>query len=451
MVDRSVAGLLVCLVTAVLAGSCRPTGTPTPGSPKTGPTVRYVRPAGEGTRDGSSWANAMKGLPASLERNTVYWLSAGLYGGHTFNDPARGRAEITLRKATLEAHGDDTGWNASYGRGQAVFGPLRFEGSHYVIDGSDTNGIKALGRMGVEATVEIEGSHITLRHVEVDGGFTRADGKQTAGSCNGVNVNGDYALLDSCEIHAIADDGLGIYSDHARLLHSTIHDLDGCGTDGGCGRCFNGHSDGIELSGSSYVELSGNLVYDVRSNAALFMDDWSGSPIRDLVVYNNVFYTPDTGFAVYLQKVDSAKVHNNVIWGKSQGSRYGGLSIGLHVTKLQMHNNIILNINYSHMGANYDPDEHGLDYNLFGMVDPDEYAAHGHDLVGNPRFARVPLSGDDEDHDLGALELDDFRPSAPEVRDTGTAPSGMPAFDITGEPRPTGSAWDLGPFELSPR
>ena len=37
------------------------------------------------------------------------------------------------------------------------------------------------------------------------------------------------------------------------------------------------------------------------------MDDWSGSAIRDLVVFNNVFYTPDCGFAVYLQKLGGAK------------------------------------------------------------------------------------------------------------------------------------------------
>ena len=67
------------------------------------------------------------------------------------------------------------------------------------------------------------------------------------------------------------------------------------------GPCYNGHSDGLELSDVSDIELVGNMVYDVRSTAALFMDNWSGSKIYDLVAYNNVFYTPDTGFAVYLQ------------------------------------------------------------------------------------------------------------------------------------------------------
>ena len=206
-------------------------------------------------------------------------------------------------------------------------------------------------------------------------------------------------MFDRCEIHNIADDGIGIYSsDHVKVLRSKIHDLDGCGTDGGCGPCFNGHSDGLELSDIMDIELVGNMVYDVRSDAAIFMDNWSGSKIRGLVAYNNVFYTPGTGFAVYLHRLDGAKVHNNVIWGKTQGSRYGGLAMGQDVTGLEMYNNIILNINYSHMGGSHDPNQHALDYNLFGVIDSGEYPANRNDLVADPRFAGIPMSGDAGDH-----------------------------------------------------
>jgi len=304
--------------------------------------------------------------------------------------------------------------------------------------------------MGTETTVDVGGSHIVLRHVDIDGGFQKSNGRQTAGGCNGSNVNGDYVVFDRCEIHNIADDGLGIYSDHIKVLNSRIHDLDGCGTDGGCGPCFNGHSDGLEMSGVSDVELVGNMVYDVPSNAALFMDDWSGSGVSDLVAYNNVFYTPSTGLVVYLQKLQRAKFHNNIIWGKTQGSRYGGLSMGPGVTDLEMTNNIILNINYSHMGASYDPNQHGLDYNLFGMIDAGEYSANSHDRVGDPQFVGIPMSSEAAEHKGSDLQLEDFMSAASQVIDTGTAPAGMPAYDILGEERPQGSAWDRGPFESSP-
>lgn len=412
--------------------------------------TRYVRPAGGGALNGSDWANALRGLPSVLERDTVYWLAAGNYGSYTFDDRASGQLGITLRKAVAQAHGSDTGWNTAYGVGQAVFGPLRFSGSRYTLDGGEPNGLRTVGQMGTEATLHVDGNHIVFRRVEIDGGLQKSNGKQTAGGCNGSNVNGDYVVFEGCEIHNIADDGVGIYADHIKVLSSKIHDLDGCGTDNDCGPCYNGHSDGIELSGASDIELLSNMVYDVRSNASLFMDDWSGSAVKDLVVYNNVFYAPDSGFAVYLQKLHGAKVHNNIIWGKTQGNHYGGLSIGPSVTGLEMYNNIILNINYSHMGASYDPTQHRLDYNLFGMISSGEYRANGHDLVGNPQFAGIRMSSNAGDHKASDLTLEDFRSSATQVVDTGTTLHGILPHDAVGDRRPRGAAWDRGPFESSP-
>ncbi len=410
--------------------------------------ARYVRPGGGGARDGSDWANALNGLPSELERDTVYWLGAGSYGSYTFDDAASGQLGITLRKATAQTYGSSIGWNAGYGSGQAVFGPLRFDGSRYTLDGGEPNGFRTVGQMGTEAAVQVDGSQIVLRHVEINGGLQKSNGKQTAGGCNGSNIYGDYVVFDRCEVHNIADDGLGIYSsDHVKVLRSKIHDLDGCGTDGGCGPCYNGHSDGLELSDISDIELIGNMVYDVRSNAAIFMDNWSDTKIRNLVAYNNVFYTPDTGFAVYLHRLDGAEFHNNVIWGKTQGSRYGGLAMGQDITGLEMTNNIILNINYSHMGASHDPIQHRLDYNLFGMIDAGEYPANSHDLVGDPQFAGIPMSSDAGEHKGSNLTLEDFRSSASQVIDTGIIPAGIPAYDIVGEARPQGDAWDRGPFE----
>jgi hypothetical protein len=411
--------------------------------------ARYVRSGGSGRRDGSDWANAFDGLPATLERGTVYWVGAGSYGGYTFDDGASGASGITVRKATAQAHGADSGWSAAYGSGQAVFGPLRFTGSRYTLDGGEPNGLKAVGRMGTEATVDITGSHIVLRHLDIDGGLQKSSGRQTAGGCNGSNVSGDYVVFDRCEIHNIADDGVGIYSsDHVKVLYSKIHNLHACGTDDSCtGPCYNGHSDGLELSNISDIELVGNMVYDVRSTAAIFMDNWSDTRIRNLVAYNNVFYTPTTGITVYLHALQGAKFHNNIIWGRTQGDRYGGLAVGQNVTDLEMYNNIILNINYSHMGSSQNPTEHKLDYNLFGMINSGEYSANSHDSVGDPRFRGIPMSSDAADHKGSNLTLQDFVPTADEAIDTGTALGNVPAYDIEGQSRPQGGAWDRGPFE----
>jgi hypothetical protein len=192
------------------------------------------------------------------------------------------------------------------------------------------------------------------------------------------------------------------------------------------------------------------MVYDVRSTAALIMGNFTGSDNYDLVAYNNVFYTPDAGFAVYLQDLHRAKVHNNIIWGKTQGDRYGGLSMGSSITDLEMYNNIILNINYSHMGASHDPTHHDLDYNLFGMINSGEYQANTNDLVADPRFVGIPMSSNAGDHKGSNLTLEDFVPAASEAIDTGTVSGSVPAYDIVGEERPQGEATDRGVFEATP-
>ena len=233
------------------------------------------------------------------------------------------------------------------------------------------------------------------------------------------------------------------------MLHSRIHALRACGTDAPCeGPCYNGHSDGFELNDITDIELIGNMVYDVQSTAALFIR--AGAGVRDLVAYNNVFYTPDTGLTVYLRELHGAKFHNNVIWGKTQGSRYGGLSIGQGVTDLEMYNNIILNINYSHMGASQNRTEHDLDYNLFGMIDSGQYQANTNDVVADPQFVGVPQSSNAADHKRSGLKLEDFMPRAPEAIDTGTSLGAVPAYDIVGNERPQGRAFDRGVFEAAP-
>jgi hypothetical protein len=393
--------------------ACRPANQNAPADREatSDPEVFYVRAAGGGTKDGSSWANALDGFPSLLERNAQYWVAAGQYRDYTFDDAPRGDSPIVVRKATPGAHGGDKGWKPEYARGQAVFGPLRFSTGRYTFDGGEPNGIRVVGRMGAAAVVRIDATHVVLRQVEIDGGFEKADGKQIAGACNGSNIKADHAVLDRCLVHNVADDGIGIYASHVKVLDSEIRDLDGCGTDGDCGPCYNGHSDGIELGGATDVEIVGNLVYDVRSNAALYMDDWSGSAVQKLVVRNNIFYTPDSGFAVYLQKVKGAEVHENVIWGKTQGSKYGGLSIGPGIEDLHMHGNVILNINFSHMGTKYDSQRHGLDGNRFGMVHGSEYTANPRDRIGDPGFAGIPMSSDAGAHRRSGLTRDDFEAS----------------------------------------
>ena len=172
---------------------------------------------------------------------------------------------------------------------------------------------------------------------------------------------------------------------------------------------------------------------------------------------NNVFYTPDTGITVYLYYVKGAKVHNNVIWGMTQGSKFGGLAIGPEMTNLELKNNIILNINYSLLGATFDAAQHKIDYNLFGVLDAAQYKAAAHDLVGDPKFAAIPLSSNLADHKTSTLVASDFhlKPGSPAI-DKGLSLPGVVDVDLDGVTRPKdgdgagGAQWDLGAFEVAP-
>jgi hypothetical protein len=80
----------------------------------------YIRAGASG--DGSSWTNALSDIPATLIRGDTYYIASGSYGGHTFNSlSGSGSTYVYLKKATEADHGSGTGWNSSYGTGQAVF------------------------------------------------------------------------------------------------------------------------------------------------------------------------------------------------------------------------------------------------------------------------------------------------------------------------------------------
>ena len=94
----------------------------------------YVRQGAGGT--GADWSNAYSDLPSSLTRGDTYYVADGSYSGHTFADAESGTSVITIKKATASDHGTSTGWNDSYGDGQAVFYPtIIFARGYYIFDG----------------------------------------------------------------------------------------------------------------------------------------------------------------------------------------------------------------------------------------------------------------------------------------------------------------------------
>ena len=103
----------------------------------------YVRAGASG--NGSDWANACADFTgpcaeASLVRGDTYYVADGTYAPRTFSTPASNNLVITIKKATVSNHGTETGWDITYGNGQATFaGQIHFTTSNWVFDGVTRN------------------------------------------------------------------------------------------------------------------------------------------------------------------------------------------------------------------------------------------------------------------------------------------------------------------------
>lgn len=351
----------------------------------------FVRAGADGS--GADWDDALPELPAALERGRIYFIAGGTYPGHTFDDPPSDGAMIRVLRATDGDHGTDAGWQASYASDPAVFGPLAFLSSEIELDGRGNTRI--VGEY--EGTVvDIGADAVILRGCELDGNFQESDGNQTDGACTGLNISGDDIVVAGNEIHDAADDGVSIAGSRGLSFEgNSVHALHGCGTDGECGPCYNGHSDGIELYDVHDSALVGNLVYDVASTSAVFFGNWADELgngadeyCENILLANNLLYSPETGFVAYIEDSRGIQLFHNVLWGLHQGA-YGGLSIGTNVADLELYNNAILSINYTHIGGEHDAAEHRGDYNLFGIA-LGQWPEQAHDVIAeDPAFAGI--------------------------------------------------------------
>jgi hypothetical protein len=110
----------------------------------------YIRQGAAGANNGSSWTDAWADLPSAFARSDTYWVAAGEYGRHTFNDNEDGGKYIHVIRATEAAHGPAAGWQTQYGQGEAAFldttGPIfLFRKGYYHIDGVTGEGVAGHG------------------------------------------------------------------------------------------------------------------------------------------------------------------------------------------------------------------------------------------------------------------------------------------------------------------
>lgn len=282
----------------------------------------------------------------------------------------------------------------------------------------------------------IEGNHlvhiINSQQITIEG----CDLNGLIHACSGATVIGGKGVtFRNNKIHDIADDGIQCHGVEDLVIEgNTISKLYSCGTDGNCGPCYNGHSDGIEFFSINKAVIRKNLIYDGKDgkcNAALF---FGGDPIttKDVLIENNIFYTPTAGIVAYVQYAQRPKIFNNIIWGGS----WQGLSIGKEVTDMEVKNNIIQSINYTHMGATFDPAEHDIDYNLLANNSTGYgYTLNTHDIADiTHRFVKIPEITSSIIYD--EVKAEDFAPiSSNKTIDAGLSGSDIPILDYYGYAR----------------
>jgi hypothetical protein len=457
-VARSYAGWLAAGALAACGGGGS-TGDPVdavPGAPDASPpvdctmvTCRYIRADAPAGGDGTDWGRAWSALPDALDRGTLYYLAAGTYPGYTFDDAAAGTTPITVRAATASDHGAGGGWDDEFA-GVAELGPVALVTPYHVLDGNGRN-IRIRGAFEGTAMV-ISGDDQIVRSLDVDGAFAAdGTGQHVGGACTVMDVSGDNVTIAGSELHDAADDG-AVFSGTTglRFEGNVVHRLHGCGTDGGCGPCFNGHSDGLEMFDVEQSVVRGNLIYDVRSTATVFFGNW-GTPDQyneDITIENNVFYAPEVGLVVYIHYARNIRFLHNVVWGVHQGS-YGGLSVGPDVTDLEMHNNILLSVNLAHTGGTFDPAEHRGSHNLIGIDNGQWPMAASDREAADPGFSAIP-DADGAPVDDPAAEAFGLAAGSAALDAGATAVPGvaLPATDFFGRPR--GAMPDVGAIERQP-
>ena len=351
----------------------------------------YVRQGASG--NGSDWTNAYGNLPDDLTRGDTYYMADGSYGWYYFDDALSSSTYITIKKATAVNHGTDTGWQASYGDGQAVFSDMQFVTGYYIIDGQSRNennwqdvaayGFRNAG--GIYSSALNPGptcaNNLTVRYMDM-GGSAIGNIYSESNPDSGVYMGGfgefcDNWTISHCHIHNVGiaiqgagQDGMLVeynfigpsWSKEAirgqnRFSNSTIrHNVmwNACQMDP-----IEGYSSGCTgeiaiWAGDEAGYFSGNQIYgnviqkttdEENSGGAIIVGGdggvgWDGVPASNTLVYNNTIVGLKTWRSDILINGGTGNVVRNNLWADiSPDPRYW--YVGANISS----NNTIMNTN----------------------------------------------------------------------------------------------------------
>ena len=287
----------------------------------------HVTETGSGAMDGSDWNNAYAGLPATLERGAVYYIANGNYGGYTFNTPVDGTKLVTIKKATIEEHGTEVGWNDLYADLSIFTNQIRIATDYWIIDGGYEYGF--LFKSSDEGWIDhhyisCSGSNLIFRDIEIHG--------PGAGSCHsarGIQPSGNNLVFEKLYVHDFSAVGIRFNGGSNSVIDKSKFEEIYSAGDAYCQsvRGINVHHEQIAAFYNS----------DMIVKNSFFSQIYSGSPPKN----------PSGGFAVYLSRNNGYIVfYNNVFfniyypiilnsdgWGDNRGdfNIYGNTFVGYRV------------------------------------------------------------------------------------------------------------------------
>jgi len=265
----------------------------------------------------------------------------------------------------------------------------------------------------------IDGQNAADRHVAIylDGSYNIIDGFQiTGGPDGGIKNWGSGNQIINNEIHHNGNPASastygqdGVYSDkatHDNVYRANyIHDN---------GRTGSNLDHGMYLCGDNEVVINNVSLH----NAAYGLQVAGYSTVSNMRVYNNVLAFNGKAGIILWQALSGVDIKNNIIY---RNTTYGIDSWDGHGSGVVVDHNIVFGNgsgNYSFTGGASD-----YTYTL------------GSTISAEPVFANATLSAFDAHLKAGSPAID-----------AGLALSQV-TQDIEGNPRPNGSAWDIGAYE----
>ncbi len=403
----------------------------------------YVRTGATGTNDGSDWTNAWHDFDhivwGSIVGDDIIYIAGGTYVQNLA--PAASGSDghpILIYRATIDVHGTETGWNASYDaqvvlnqKVITISGPTVDTGYNYItIDGKTWEGIRVDKTGGTAGhIVDLSPSNkypkigITLRYIEAEGPGRDSGIDNTACFRNTPIAAADPAnsaiTLQYCHFHETATALM-------KLQNCTNFLMEYCEVHGTEDATL--HEDFIICYNNTNAIIRYNLFYDTESEGIYLEEGNTGFEIYGNVIYQTgALVGIGTGIGVGGgHTITGFKVYNNTTVGFLRG-----FEMPEDLNSVEAYNNLFYN-NTSHWMSTIGS---GVthDYNWYYPAEGtggDNGESNGQTGTGDP-FS-------------GSTAFDFFLVAATLSGITLTSPYNQ---DLTGKTRGHDGTWDRGAYE----